>query len=144
LRLARAEDATLMPVFLAQVPLNLELDKPLPRQCSYAMPLLDAIEQRAAALGVPVDARIVSGRNYRHALRAAIGAIPYDRIVAAATPAGHTGLHPDDIAWLLDTAPGEIVIVRPDREEAPRINGRAADPARPSHNAPVPAAAAAG
>ena len=32
LRLARAEDATLVPVFLARVPLHLPLDAPLPRQ----------------------------------------------------------------------------------------------------------------
>ena len=31
LRLARAEDATLVPVFLATVPLHLPLDTPLPR-----------------------------------------------------------------------------------------------------------------
>ena len=33
LRLSVAEDATLVPVFLAHVPLNLPLETPLPRQC---------------------------------------------------------------------------------------------------------------
>ena len=66
LRLARAEDATLVPVFLARVPLQLPVSTPLPVQCSQAVPLQEAIEQRAAAWGVPVDARIEQGRTYRH------------------------------------------------------------------------------
>jgi hypothetical protein len=49
LRLARAEDATLVPVFLAQVPLHLPLGTPLPRQGSQAIPLQEAIEQRASS-----------------------------------------------------------------------------------------------
>ena len=42
LRLAAAEGATLVPVFLARVSLDLPLESPLPRQCSMAMPLLEA------------------------------------------------------------------------------------------------------
>ena len=38
------------------------------RAASKCLPLLEAIEQRAAAQGVPVDARIEVGRSYRHAL----------------------------------------------------------------------------
>src|SRR3954469_15331392 len=72
LRLASSEHATLAPVFLATVPLHLPLDTPLPRQCSMAVPLLEAIEQRAAKYGVPVDARIERGRDRRHALRETI------------------------------------------------------------------------
>ena len=72
LRLARAESATLVPVFLARVPLHLPLDAPLPRQSGVALPLQEAIEQRAAQFGVPVDARIERGRTYRHALRQTI------------------------------------------------------------------------
>ena len=69
LRLARAEDATLVPVFLARVSLQLPLDAPLPRQCAIAIPLQEAIEHRATAFGIPVDARIERGRTYRHTLR---------------------------------------------------------------------------
>ena len=58
LRLARAESAALVPVFLARVPLHLPLDALLPRQSSVVIPLQEAIEQRAAAFGVPVDARV--------------------------------------------------------------------------------------
>src|SRR6266508_2918290 len=54
-RLARAEDATIMPAYLARVPRTLPLDAPLPAQCLQAMPLLEAIEQRASTQGVAVD-----------------------------------------------------------------------------------------
>ena len=113
LRLAAAERATLVPAFLARVSLDLPLDTPLPRQCSLAMPLLEAIEQRATDAGVPVDARIERGRNRRHALRQAIATEPFDRIVIAAAAHGSLGFEADDVAWLLQNAPGEIVVLRP-------------------------------
>lgn len=112
LRLAVAEHATLVPVFLARVSLDLPLDAPLPRQCSKALPLLEAIEQRATEAGVPVDSRIARGRNPRHALREAIAQERFDRIVTAAAANGGPGFHADDIAWLLEHAPGEIVVLR--------------------------------
>jgi len=46
-RLARAENATIMPAFLARVPMQLPLDSPLPGQCGNGLPLLEVIEQRA-------------------------------------------------------------------------------------------------
>ena len=113
LRLARAEEATLVPVFLARVPLHLPLDAPLPRQSGIAIPLQEAIEQRAAAFGVPVDARIERGRTNRHALRQTISHERFERIVIAAAPHGGAGFNPDDVAWLLGNAPGEIVVLRP-------------------------------
>jgi universal stress protein family protein len=122
LRLAAAERATLVPVFLARVPLDLPLDTPLPRQCSMAVPLLEAIEQRATEAGVPVDSRIERGRNRRHALRQAIAQERFDRIVIAAASKGRDGFEADDVAWLLDHAGGEIVVLRPssdDRVAAP-------------------------
>ena len=51
MRLAQVEGATLMPAFLATVPLHLPLDAPLPKQCTIGMPLLEAIEQRAVRAG---------------------------------------------------------------------------------------------
>jgi nucleotide-binding universal stress UspA family protein len=117
LRLARAEDATLVPVFLARVSLDLPLDTPLPRQAGMCLPLQEAIEQRAAAFGVPVDARIERGRTYRHALRQTIDHERFDRIVIAAADHGGPGFDADDVAWLLENAPGEIVVLRPDSEE---------------------------
>jgi hypothetical protein len=47
-RLARAENAIIMPAFLARVPMDLKLQTPLPMQCETGMPLLEAIEQRAS------------------------------------------------------------------------------------------------
>lgn len=117
LRLASAEDATLVPVFLARVSLHLPLDTPLPRQSALCLPLQEAIEQRAAAFGVPVDARVERGRSYRHALRETIANERFDRIVVAATPFGSAGFDPDDIAWLLENAPGEIVALRPGTDD---------------------------
>jgi len=135
LRLAAAEEATLVPIFLARVPLNLPLDAPLPRQCGLAIPLQEAIEQRAAQFGVPVDARIERGRTYRHGLRQTIAGERFDRIVIAAAAQGQPGFDADDVAWLLNYAPGEIVVLRPDRNgkllapAQPRARGRA--PRRP-------------
>jgi hypothetical protein len=126
LRLAAAEHATLVPAFLARVSLTLPLDASLPRQCGVAMPLLEAVEQRAAAFGVPVDARIERGRDYRHALRRTLDHERYDRLVVAAETNGGGGLHSDEVAWLLDHAPGELVILRARRGE-----GRAAMPPSP-------------
>jgi hypothetical protein len=140
LRLARAEDATLVPVFLARVPLTLPLESPLPRQASVCLPMQEAIEQRAAVFGVPVDARVERGRTYRHALRRTIATERFERIVMAAASDGGPGFGPDDVAWLLATAPGEIVIVRPGAEDQlvpspprPRrrgVSGRSGAPAR--------------
>jgi hypothetical protein len=117
LRLSIAEGATLVPVFLARVPMQLPLEAPLPRQSGICIPLQEAIEQRASEAGVPVDSRIERGRNYRHALRQAIQNERFDRIVIAAASYGHPGLDADDAAWLLDHAPGEIVVLRPSKEE---------------------------
>jgi hypothetical protein len=136
LRLAVAEQATLVPVFLARVSLDLPLDTPLPHQCSMAVPLLEAIEQRATEAGVPVDSRIERGRNRRHALRQAIANERFDRIVIAAASQGSPGFDADDVAWLLDNAHGEIVVLRPSadapkppqrtarRPSAPRVRER--------------------
>jgi hypothetical protein len=113
LRLARAEDATLVPVFLARVSMHLPIDTPLPRQSGVALSLQEAIEQRATRWGIPVDARIERGRTYRHALRQTFEHERYDRIVLAAATRGNSGFDADDVAWLLDNALGEIVVLRP-------------------------------
>jgi hypothetical protein len=113
LRLASAEDATLVPVFLARVPLHLPIATPLPRQSAVATDLQDAIEHNAATCGISIDARIECGRTYRHALRQAITNERFDRVVLAASPPGHGGLNPDDIAWVLANTPGEIIVLRP-------------------------------
>lgn len=113
LRLARAEHATLLPVYLATVPMQLPLDTPIPRQCEQAIPLLEAIERRAVTFGVPVDSRIDRGRSLRHALGELMGHERYERLVVVAAGEASQGLDPDDIAWLLRHARGEIVVLRP-------------------------------
>jgi hypothetical protein len=147
LRLASAEDATLVPVFLARVPLQLPVGAPLPHQCGQAIPLQEAIEQRAAAFNVPVDARIEQGRTYRHALRQTIAHEHFDRIVVAAAANGSPGFDADDVAWLLDAAPGEIVVLRPSKDERitpisnrPRRLSRAQLPRRRAERPPTIAA----
>jgi hypothetical protein len=117
LRLAGAEDATLVPVLLARVPLHLPIDTPCPRQSAVATALQDAIEHTASACGISIDARIECGRTYRHALRQAITNERFDRVVLAASPPGHGGPNPDDIAWVLANTPGEIIVLRPGKND---------------------------
>jgi nucleotide-binding universal stress UspA family protein len=118
LRLAAAEDATLVPIFIALVPARLPLDATLTRQCAMAIPLQEAIELRAADFRVPVDARIQRGRTYRHALRQTIEQERFDRTVITARANGTAGFDADDVAWLLNNAAGEIVVLRPSLEQA--------------------------
>jgi hypothetical protein len=118
LRIARAQNATLVPAYLASVPLHLPLDAALAKECELALPLLEAVEQAATAAGVPVDSRVERGRTYRHALLELVAHERYDQIVVAASPAGAAGFSAGDIAWLLARAPGEIVVLRPG-DEAP-------------------------
>jgi hypothetical protein len=124
LRLARAEGATLVPAYLVTVPMALHLDAPLPSACGGAFELLEAIEQRAAAVGVPVDGRIGRGRNLRHAMRQLIANERFDRIVVAA---GDEGFSADDVAWLLRQATGEVVVVRPADDRFLRAHHRDPD-----------------
>lgn len=113
LRLARAEGGTLVPVFLARVPRHLPLDSALPRHSQLVVTMQEAVEQRATQAGVPVDSRIERGRSYRHAMRQMIEHERFDMIVLAVAAGGDAGFGPDDVAWLLANAPGEIVALRP-------------------------------
>lgn len=113
LRLARAEDATLMPAYLAQVPKSLPLDCAIPKEADRATAMLEAIEQRAGSQGVPVDARIERGRSYRHALARLLEHETFDRVVISATATGTQGFTGDDLVWLLEKAPAEVLILRP-------------------------------
>lgn len=118
LRLARAEDATLVPVYLALVPLRLDVEVPLPREADAALTLLEAIEQRAARAHVPVDTRIERGRTVRHALRRLIEHERFERmVVPAGAGAAGEGFTPEDVAWLLAHVPAELIVLRPVRSE---------------------------
>ncbi len=112
LRLARAEDAELMPAYLAQVPMRLPLECSIPNEAGRAMAMLEAIEQRASAQGVPVDARVERGRSYRHALARLLEREQVDRVVVPAGNADNAeGLDGDDLIWLLEKAPAEVLIL---------------------------------
>jgi nucleotide-binding universal stress UspA family protein len=130
LRLARAEGATLMPAYLAAVPKSLPLECPIPAEAAKAMAMLEAIEQRAGAKGVPVDARIERGRTYRHALARLLAEEDFDRVVVSAGATGTQGLSGDDLVWLLERAPAEVMILRPGPEDkrmvVPAVNGNGA------------------
>jgi nucleotide-binding universal stress UspA family protein len=130
LRLARAEGATLMPAYLAAVPKTLPLECPIPQEAARAMGMLEAIEQRAGSKGVPVDARIERGRTYRHALARLLAEEEFDRVVVSAGATGTQGLSGDDLVWLLERAPAEVMILRPGPEDhrmvVPSQNGHVA------------------
>jgi len=114
IRIARAEDATLVPAYLIVIPMELAEDAPMKEQVTAAMPLLEAVEHAALRGGVPVDARIESGRTPVHALRRLLASERFDRIVVPA-PTGHRpGFAPRDLTWMLTHAPSETLILRPD------------------------------
>jgi nucleotide-binding universal stress UspA family protein len=116
-RLARVEEATLMPAYLAAVPKQLPLDCSIPAEAAKAMPMLEAIEQRATVQGVDVDSRIERGRSYRHALARLLDQERFDRVVVPATAEVGAGFSGDDLVWLLEKAPVEVLILRPGPED---------------------------
>ena len=122
MRLAKAEDATLMPAFLATVPLHQSLDSPAAKQCEIGMPLLEAIEQRAVAERIPVDARVERGRSYRHALSRLLDTEHFDRVVISAADDPRTGLSGDDLLWAIDHANAEVMILRPAPEDTSLVS----------------------
>jgi Universal stress protein family len=113
IRLAQAEQATLVPAYLVEVPLRLPLDAPLPKQCEMAMPLLESIEQKAVRAGVEVDSRIERGRTARDALRRVLAEERFDRVVVPAASRDQAGFSADDVAWMLEEVPSEIAVIRP-------------------------------
>ena len=111
IRIAHAEDATLVPAYILIVPMRYSEDSPVVEEVGIAMPLLEAVERAAVRAGVPVDARIEKGRSLSHALRLLWEAENFDRIVAPATLQG--GLTAKDLAWLLENAPAETLVLKP-------------------------------
>jgi hypothetical protein len=122
LRLARAQDATLVPAYLVVIPHHLALESAAPvRVSEAALPVMELIEQRATRAGVPVDSRIERGRSHRHALQALVEHESYDTLVVPARTTSSDGFEAADVAWLLEHAPGEVLVLRPgDGLRAPR------------------------
>jgi hypothetical protein len=112
IRIARAENATLVPAYLLIVPLRYSEDSPLTEEVAVALPLLEAVERAAGRAGVLVDARIEKGRTLTHALRLLWDVERFDRIVAPAAANGH-GFTAKDLAWLLENAPAETLVLKP-------------------------------
>lgn len=112
IRIARAEEATLVPAYLIVTPLEFALDAPMHQQVATAVPLLEAVEHASLKAGVAVDARMESGRTPIHALQRLWGAESFDRIIVPA-PRGEPGFTPKDLLWILMHSPSETVILRP-------------------------------
>ncbi len=94
-------------------------------QCAGGMALLEAIDQRASAQGIPVDSRVGRGRSARDALRSLLDAEHFDRIIVSADEDPRRGLSYEDLRWLLERVPAEILILRPAPEDERRISAGA-------------------
>ena len=114
IRVAHAEEATLVPAYLIVTPLEYRLEAPMQRQVAVAMPLLEAVEHAAARAGISVDARVETGRTPTHALQRLWEAEHFDRIVAPAPARRGPGFTPKELQWILMNAPSETAILRPD------------------------------
>jgi nucleotide-binding universal stress UspA family protein len=113
IRLAHAENATLVPAYLLLVPLRYAEDSPLRDEVAVALPLLEAVEHAALRAGVPVDARIEKGRTPTHALQRLWDEEQFDRILVPA-PNGHGGgFTTKDVSWILEHAPSETIVLKP-------------------------------
>jgi hypothetical protein len=114
IRIARADEATLVPAYLILIPLQFSLDAPMSQECAKAIPLLEAVEHAASRAGVPVDARVESGRTPIHALERLWTVERFDRIVIPAPAGREPGFTPKELLWMLTNAPSETLILRPD------------------------------
>ncbi len=114
IRIARAEEATLVPAYLILIPMQFALDAPMSQECAKAIPLLEAVEHAASRAGVTLDARVESGRTPIHALERLWNVEHFDRIVIPAPAGREPGFTPKELLWMLTSAPSETLILRPD------------------------------
>jgi hypothetical protein len=114
IRIARAEEATLVPAYLIVIPMQFTLDAPMSDEVAMAIPLLEAVEHAASRAGVAVDARIESGRVPIHALERLWEVEHFDRVVIPAPAGREPGFKPKELLWMLTHAPSETLILRPD------------------------------
>ncbi len=124
IRIARAEEAILVPAFLVVVPLEYDVEAALARKAEEALPLLEAVETAAARAGVPVDARIERGRTPIDALGRLWEVETFDRILVPALAPGHPGFSGKDVAWMLAHAPTETLVLRPAPDEDGTVGAR--------------------
>ena len=69
-----------------------------------------------------VDARIARGRTYRDALRRLLEDEQFDRVIVSATDSPRTGLSAEDLEWLLERVPAEVLILRPAPDDTREIS----------------------
>ena len=62
---------------------------------------------------MPVDARIERGRSPIDALSRLWEVESFDRVVIPAPAPGRAGFTSKDLTWMLDNAPGEVIVLRP-------------------------------
>jgi hypothetical protein len=117
-----------MPAYLAAVSMRLPLDCAIPAEAAEAMSMLEAIEQRATAQGVAVDSRIERGRSYRHALERLLSRESFDRVVVPASADSGAGFSGEDVIWMLERAPAEVLVLRPGPEDVTVVAATASDP----------------
>jgi hypothetical protein len=117
IRIARADEAVLVPAYLLLVPLEYSEESPLTKEVGVAMPLLEAVEYAALRCGVPVDARIEKGRTPAHALGRLWDVERFDRVIAPAPVENGGrfggGFTPKDLSWILTHAPAETLVLKP-------------------------------
>lgn len=113
LRLSETQGAVLMPAYLAIVPRGLALDAPMGAESESAMAMLELIEQRAGRTGIEVDSRIERGRTARQALERLLESERFDTLILPARTRSSDGFDAGDVAWALDQAPGEVLVLRP-------------------------------
>jgi nucleotide-binding universal stress UspA family protein len=125
LRLARAEGATLVPAYVATVPMTLPPEAPVPEQADVALAMLEAIEQRACAAAVPVDSRVERGRTFRDALQRLMAEESFERMLVPVSGGTEVGFTTADIGWILEHAPTEVVAFRaaPGAQRLKAVNG---------------------
>jgi hypothetical protein len=70
---------------------------------------------------------VARGRTVRHALEGLLAEEDVDRVLVPATDDPHVGLSGDDLVWLLERAPAEVLILRPRPQEAESLSGRSVE-----------------
>jgi hypothetical protein len=77
---------------------------------------------------VDIDSRIERGRSYRHALARLLDRERFDRVVVPATAEAGAGFSGEDLVWLLEKAPAEVLILRPDPGDKLFVTANGAQP----------------
>ena len=66
---------------------------------------------------MPVDSRVERGRTIRDGLRKLVEEEPFDRMLVPLSTREDVGLGGEDIAWILESVPTEVVAFRAGPDE---------------------------